>query len=255
MKALKLTSFILALILSVGLVSCNKNSKDNKETGAKETNTTVNNEAPPSEDEPEEEEKINELLNPATTLPAGSRYHSRGALSGIIASEDGKTEFPVTANGDEFYYTDYKYTYTDGAMFDGVAGWTVTVADDKKSETILTAVLESINGDPVVSVNACFKDCVNLQYAPAIPESVVTMTHAFYGCAALTAAPVIPESVKHIDGAFYGCLSMKGEVEINATPETFADCFYATGYELTLKGACENKADLAATGVEGMIKY
>lgn len=248
---IKVLALSLALALSVSFISC---SDEPKETSDSELATAVD------EQEPEEAEEIKALLNPTGTLPAGSSYHinvdGKGVYTDIFAEEDGTTEFPAeVTNSDIFRFGNYEYSYTDGAMFNGIAGWTVAVAADSKEETILNSVLESINGIPVVSMNACFKDCANLAFAPAIPETVVTMTHAFDGCAALTAAPVIPESVKNIDAAFYGCLSLKGEVEINATPETFSDCFAATGYELTITGACENKADLASTGVEGMIKY
>lgn len=248
---IKVLALSLVLALSVSFISC---SDEPKETSDSELATAVD------EQEPDESEAINALLNPAGTLPTGSSYHinvdGKGVYTDIFAGEDGTTEFPAeVTNSDIFRFGDYEYSYTDGAMFNGVAGWTVTVAADSKEEAILTAVLESINGIPVVSMNACFKDCAKLQYAPAIPDTVVTMTHAFDGCAALTTAPVIPESVKNFDSAFYGCLSLQGEVEINATPETFADCFTATGYELTITGSCQNKADLAATGIEGMITY
>lgn len=216
----KIFALMLALVLSASFVACSD-----------EPGLTTDEELASVEDElePDESEQIDAMLNPAGILPDNSVYYSYPNGEQTMLSADGVTEFPEPSNSDRFVYGDYVYTYNDGSLL-GTAGWKAEVTEMKMGRTFLGNLLESVNGSPVVKVS--FADCTSLASAPAIPASV-----------------------KYMDKAFYNCFALQGEVEINATPETYEECFVNTAHPITITGACENKADLAATGVEGMITY
>ncbi len=132
-------------------------------------------------------------------------------------------------DGDTYEYGDYKYTYSTS---DG--GWSVAVLD--KSKTEYGAILESINGQPVTDMSYTFSDCENLTTAPVIPNTVTNMFFTFKYCP-LTTAPAIPSSVTNMEATFIGCMGLTGNIEINANPTSYHDCFYDTEKPITLSGS------------------
>lgn len=105
----------------------------------------------------------------------------------------------------------------------------------------------------VTHMTDTFSECGALTAAPAIPSTVIYLDWTFSGCSALTAAPVIPTGITSMDGAFYDCTALTGTVEINATPESYVECFAATKLPIVLTGNSEVLAQLAATSVKGNV--
>ena len=79
--------------------------------------------------------------------------------------------------------------------------------------------------DSVRNMKGTFQDCKSLSIVPKIPEKVKDISYIFNGCESLTEAPVIPEKVKDMSWAFKGCKSLTGEIEINANPKEYYECF------------------------------
>ncbi len=155
-----------------GLISTSQNALDvigasnggSGNTGGSDTSTPEE----PTEPETPTPEQPTEPETPTTPDPA-------------LNPDDG-TE---PQDGDIYTHGDYQYTYSAS---DG--GWAVRVKDNTKTE--YGAILESINGQPVTSLNSTFWYCTSLKTAPAIPNSVTDMTATFRNCTKLTTAPVIP---------------------------------------------------------------
>ena len=115
---------------------------------------------------------------------------------------------------------------TEDSFTPFVIGWCVKARDNTKTE--YGPILESINGEPVVSVAATFYGCKSLKISPVIPNSVRDMQQAFHNCTNLTTAPVIPAGVTNIQGTFMDCTNL---TVAPAIPEgvtnmhsTFMDC-------------------------------
>lgn len=187
-------------------------------------------------------------------------------VSGSLNPDDGTT--PV--NGEFYYAGDYVYMY-------GFSGWTVFINMEgtDKTKTSYGAILESINGEPVVNLDGTFFECSNLIVAPKIPASIVDMKGAFSGCASLVTAPALPVGLRNMDSAFYGCtalttvsqipssvtdmdstfyncVNLTGNLEINNNPTNIFSCFYGVDFEaqnLTLTGSSANLDKLGATGI------
>ena len=112
-------------------------------------------------------------------------------------------DFVILTIGNYIYYT------VDG-------GWAAYAKD--RSKTSYGALLDSIAGMPLVSLNGTFSNCNNLIEGPAIPRGVVDVTDMYSGCAALVnIAGDVPASVRIVRGLFYGCASLNGEIEFNCT--------------------------------------
>ena len=146
--------------------------------------------------------------------------------------------------------------------------------------------------ESVTNMSSAFKNCTLLTTAPVIPNGVTNMENTFNGCASLTTAPVIPNSVTNISytfasctslktyvggagsngdfsgyiipsgvtnmrNTFYGCKSLTGNIEINANPTSYANCFILTEQAITITGSCSDatKAALAGTANKGNVSY
>lgn len=112
-------------------------------------------------------------------------------------------DFVILTIGNYIYYT------VDG-------GWAAYAKD--RSKTSYGALLDSIAGMPLVSLNGAFSNCKNLTEGPAIPRGVVDVTDMYSGCESLvTIAGDVPASVRIVRGLFFGCASLDGEIEFNCT--------------------------------------
>lgn len=89
-------------------------------------------------------------------------------------------------------------------------------------------ILESINGQPIISIQNIFYGCTNLTDAPVIPKTVKDVMSAFSGCTSLTKAPEIPYGVVNMHSTFYGCTALINGPRIPSTVTimdgTFYDC-------------------------------
>lgn len=146
-----------------------------------------------------------------------------GAYYGKIAN--GKvtlyTEMPSTLSDSEaYYYGDYVYYYVaqnngwtvDLATRDNAQpfiGSGINIALTDKNQTSYGAVLESINGKPIVSMATTYMYCEEMTVAPKIPNTVVNMSSTFQSCKALINAPEIPDSVVDMSWTFSVCTSLK----------------------------------------------
>ena len=202
-------------------------------------------------------------LNHSGVIPEGG-YYVDASMTEFTHDEN----FPVTKNGDVYDYGDYEYTYNERNQ-----GWHVSLLDKTKSS--YGAILESINGKPIIDMNCTFGNCTSLTVAPVIPSTVTNMYETFYNCKSLTTAPkipnsvvnmnstfyfcsllqtmsAIPESVTNMHQTFYDCKSLTGTVTINANPTHYTDCFYIStvGKPLTLTGSSTMLRTLANTNVD-----
>ena len=141
------------------------------------------------------------------------------------------------------YIDGYVYTYLEdgwlasvGESNDGIESDINIFLKDKRS---YPAIKETVNGNPVTSLNSSFSNCENLIIAPDIPSTVKDMTSTFQGCVSLKQAPVIPEGVISLQETFEGCVSLEGDVIINASNlEKYANCLDGVDKEkITLKGS------------------
>lgn len=178
------------------------------------------------------------------------------------------------SDGDAYLYQDYLYIYGLNHSY----GWQVALATSDSNgywsgelsssrlnvdlETVFDGklvsiecasyrpILESINGVPVLLMDGCFMNCINLIEAPAIPSKITTMSNAFSGCTGLTKAPVIGGQVSCIDGTFRDCTSLTGTVEINANVSVCDSCFKNVDMNnITLTGKSIHLDKIGATGL------
>lgn len=167
-------------------------------------------------------------------------------------------EFPDTASGGDVYvYGDYEYRYRlhylhkDDA-YSGVSewsgnnstefpefpdGWGVRVLDETKTK--YGAILPSICGLPINTLEATFRSCANMEVAPLIPEGVIVLTYTFTGCTSMcsyTGKAVadgdfsgykIPEGVLDMYATFQQCEKM---VTPPSIPSKVTDTMYAFAY-------------------------
>ena len=180
--------------------------------------------------------------------------------------DDGST--PV--DGEEYAHGDYVYTYSEVDE-----GWAVAINEEVTDcdQTSYGAILESINGKPIISLENTFEACEKLSTAPAIPDSVTNMKHTFLNCNLieapvipdgvtnmcgtfeqcddLTKAPVIPSSVTNMQGTFAECHGLKGTtIEINANPDEYSNCFSNIIMNtITLTGTSTMLDEIRATGI------
>ena len=106
-------------------------------------------------------------------------------------------------NNDTYNYGDYTYTYSTV-----LGGWKVDVIDTTKTEYGL--ILESINGQPVTSMQGTFSQCYSLTKIPMIPNNITNMSYAFYYCESLKdiSGLVVPNTVTTIEKMFSYCKSL-----------------------------------------------
>ncbi len=154
-------------------------------------------------------------MNPTNTIPDGAFY---GNINLEIFEITWYTEMPTTVSEyDVYFYGDYVYLYSE-TMY---GGWSVTLATEDvaglcpigfeltdKNQTTYGAILESINGKPIMNMSSTFADCTSLTTAPAIPSSVTDMFQTFMDCTSLTTAPVIPSSVTDMSQTFWDCTAL-----------------------------------------------
>ena len=98
---------------------------------------------------------------------------------------------------------------------------------------------------------ATFFDCTSLTIAPEIPQGVTNMYSTFNGCTNLTTAPIIPSSVTDMSCTFNDCSKLQGNIEINANPTNYYDCFAGAatnGSGLTVTGSSTLLDQIIATG-------
>ena len=85
------------------------------------------------------------------------------------------------------------------------------------------------------------------------------MCGAFRYCASLTQAPEMSEAtnVTNMRLAFANCTALTGEIEINANPTEYSDCFGDTVCPIIVTGSCSEatKAALAETASRGNVSY
>lgn len=108
------------------------------------------------------------------------------------------------ADGAVYSDTDYQYTYQES-----MGGWKVSLKNESKNKTSMGAILESIDGRPVVSIDNTFKGCSNLVKTPSLPNSILSMKSAFEECSSLQEITNIPTSVTTMVSAFNGCTVLK----------------------------------------------
>lgn len=204
----KILALIMAAAMLFSLAACSKKTEDKKETKTPEETVA--------------EKEVDPELNHEGTVPNGGAYHSG---DNVVAYINGETaEFPEIAGGDKYYYGDYLYTYSDGAMTDGNKGWIVEVTDKTKEE--YGAILESVNGAPIISANACFINCTEMRYSPIIPDTVYSMAATYSGCTSLVQSPIFPSALVNMNKCFEGCTAMTMVSQIPETVEIMSKAFY-----------------------------
>ncbi len=80
--------------------------------------------------------------------------------------------------------------------------------------------------DGVKDMAYCFAECGEMESFEGFPEQLEDMMCCFYNCPKLRSCSRIPENVKNLDGAFCRCYCLSGELQIDATPEKYDDCFH-----------------------------
>ena len=159
-----------------------------------------------------------EVLNNAAVMMGCSSFAEMGMTETEFFEAVGVTEDA------------YNYVKLNGVeMFQG---WMVRVVDNTLAE--YDPIPNQIDGIPVLSANGTFTYCVNM-----------------------TTAPTIPAGVTNMESTFYGCTSLTGDIEINANPAIYDNCFYGTTQSITITGSCSNatKAALAGTANNGNVSY
>ena len=101
----------------------------------------------------------------------------------------------------------------------------------------------------VTNMEEAFERCTSLVIAPAIPSEVTDISYAFEGCTSLTTVASIPSKVTDMRGAFSGCTSLTGNIEINANPTEYDECFADTKKSIVITGSCTSttKTNLIGT--------
>lgn len=106
--------------------------------------------------------------------------------------------------------------------------------------------------DSVTNMANTFDSCTSLEQAPEIPNSVTNMWGTFYGCTSLEQAPEIPEKVDKMFITFENCSNLRGYITINANPTSYDFCFKGAGNNadepIVLRGKSNILQKLANTG-------
>lgn len=90
-----------------------------------------------------------------------------------------------------------------------------------------------------------------IEVAPDIPDSVTNMNHTFRECHNLKTVNKISNAVEEMNFTFYYCYILEGNLEINANPISYANCFKGCSNNstnnLVLKGTSEILDELLNT--------
>ncbi len=120
--------------------------------------------------------------------------------------------------------------------------------------TSLTIAPEIPQG--VTDMRDTFWNCTSLTIAPEIPQGVTDMSYTFRDCTSLTTAPEIPQGVTDMSYTFFRCSKLQGNIEINANPTYYTDCFNGAATEgsgLTVTGSSTLLDEIIATGSSNKI--
>ena len=213
-------------------------------------------------------------------IPTGGVYYigvtgvMPGDYSGateVLTGNGTDVQFPAKVKaGDVYVYNGYEYrynmrfntldeNYNDPYDIDikwllaNINGWGVRALDMSRSS--YPEMLTSVNGKPIKSLSGAFVYCANLTTAPSIPSTVTDVFGIFGVCTKLVSAPAIPSGVKDMDYAFWGCTALTGNVEINANPSTYIDCFSNTEKPIKITGSTSMKQALAETAYNNNVTY
>lgn len=100
----------------------------------------------------------------------------------------------------------------------------------------------------VENIDSMYENCINLKEAPELPESVTSMKNIFANNMSLRTGARIPSNVYAIEGAYSYCTKLKGEIVIDANPESYqsflSDACTATKVNLTGKSSLLNEIAL-----------
>ena len=107
----------------------------------------------------------------------------------------------------------------------------------------------------ITNMNGTFSGCTLLTNVPLIPSKVVNMTSTFRNCTSLITVSFIPSSVTKLYGTFYNCTSLTGEIEINAKPSMYNNCFAGTTKPIKITGVTTSKSQLANTATNNNVTY
>lgn len=226
-------------------------------------------------------------LNHSGTIPEGEIYISNGTTYNA-----GDT-MPSPKGGDTYIYGDYKYTFNTLYMwsvkvidkskpsyeeiikiinekdiksmhrtFEGCTSLTKApvIPDNVTNISYTFEGCTSLEKAPIIpkgvkDIHGTFRDCTSLTKAPIIPDTVQNMEQTFYNCTKLEKVTTIPKSVIIMRNTFDGCTSLEGEININANPVSYTDCFNRTIKPIIITGDSIKKAELAATSRIGNLTY
>ncbi|MEE0809148.1 MAG: prepilin-type N-terminal cleavage/methylation domain-containing protein [Acutalibacteraceae bacterium] len=188
----------------------------------------------------EVQEPKDPLLNPSGIIPEGAIYKRQDGTV-FNAGDSFPDDFELF---DEYHYADYYYVFD--CYYDQYWGWTVCVKDWSKSS--YGAILESINGKPIIGLYETFGCLPNITTAPKIPDSVINLDYAFMECPKLTEAPEIPSGVLGMTNAFSDCPNLKGTLVVHANPTSYSNCIRGTQIT-SISGNCslQTKVNLLGT--------
>ena len=215
MKKKKLISMLLigSIIASIGLAGCgNKTETTNKTTNNTEDNTTED--VSVSNDNSDNEITDTIILEKNAKIPKGCKYVSSDGTE----YKEGENMPDSSAFGDSFITNDYVYNRD-------IYSWIAKKVLDK-SKAEYEPICEMINGEAVTSMYETFNNCINLEKAPKIPQSIISMNNTFYKCTSLTEAPEIPESVKEMNGTFASCTNLTVAPVIPESVTKMNDTFF-----------------------------
>lgn len=143
----------------------------------------------------------------------------------VIWNGDNGDSFPETQDNDRYQYEDYEYTYheEESGRPAYVSGWNVqlnTKITDKNQKRY-GKILSEINNIPVTSMYETFRNCLNLEIIPEIPNTIKSMVMTFENCQSLINLEDfnIPHGVTELFGTFEGCteLMYPPQIPISAT--------------------------------------
>ena len=183
-------------------------------------------------------------------------YRNANIVDGKI---QGKVPQYIKISGkDEFYVVTSMYGsfgYCDKLIIAPIIPTTVTNLEWAFRECTSLTTVATIPPS-VTDMNHTFDGCTSLTTVPIILEGVTNMKSTFAECTSLITAPVIPSSVTNMDYTFSGCSKLQGNIEINANPTYYTQCFYGAATEgsgLTVTGSSTLLDEIIATGSSNKI--
>lgn len=164
------------------------------------------------------------------------------------ASEDrmipGGEPFPSCGNNDRYMFGEYEYTYHEPGGDEYSKGWSVKLNPDKadKTESNYGKIDAYVNNEPVTDISRIFEDCLHLEAAPCIPNTVTKMYAAFRGCSSMSSACNIPRGVVDMREAFSGCTALSGYMTVETDTLLNTDCFSGTLNTIDITGRLTEEA-------------